>query len=770
MQLLYNDILNRYEFYCQKNERDPHNRLGFALASNARFKPQWNGPNPFWVTQDHYKALQLAVYATEPVREQIKQAIAQTGGSVPVLSFKNGVYIWSGPPTNGTIDYQAIPKRAGFVYTRTPSHDLPHQAGSGMDEPVWWTEQSGKAKQCHEYADELARVAIDEQMERRRQHLEASRAEDSDIEIPVPPGLTPYGYQKAGVAYFLPRKRILLGDEMGLGKTIQAALWINKVSEIKSVLVVCPASLKRNWRRELERWLVRPVTIGIADTRYNTVVPSSNVVIINYDILSKKHDTGKTRMKQGKIVKSFEYRLRDALRKKWDLLVVDECHRVKGDPKTVIRSRMVLAIEAERMLFMTGTPLVNKPRELWNLVHHLAPKAFPSKLDFMRRYCKGGNPKLDPYGGARNLGELQEKLRMWIMVRRLKKDVLKDLPPKLRQVIELPAEGCEAVLKSEMLAFQRKEDIFTTLRLRVELAKASENPDEYKRAVAGLKEGIKVSFEELSIIRRDTAIAKIPVVTEHVASILSEGHKVILFAHHKEVVRKVAAEFKGEVVVYTGDTSLKERDLAVQAFQNKDNIRLFIGTIGAAGVGLTLTASSYVVFAELDWVPGNVTQAEDRAHRIGQAENVLIQHLVLEGSLDKRMADVLVEKQDIADRALDRDTTLDLLDDPITPERESVATQGVTQKDIAKLAEQLTAEHIAAVHFGLRLLAGTHEDAGLLDGLTFRDVDAALGRTLASKKTLTPRLAALGKKFLARYLDTQLGVVPEIQQLFEVKK
>ncbi len=811
MELTYNTELRRYEFRCTREERDRQGRLGFAIATSARFKPQWNGRDPYFVTSDPYKALQLSAHASDELRVFIQEAVKAKGGGVPVLTFKNNVYIWSGPQysEDGRTCYKDFPKRAGFAFTKTPYKDLPRQAGSGMDEPVWWTEQHTKAAMCAEYADEPAQLSIGSYMARKHAALQASRAEDSDIEIPVPEGLTPRGFQRAGVAYFLPRKRVLCGDEMGLGKTVQAALWVNKVDEIKTVLVVCPASLKRNWMYELERWLVRPTTIGIADTRYNQVVPPTDIVIINYDILARKEKVpGETKIdKDGKVKPVYKYILREALTKrKWDLLVVDECHRLKGDPKQVIRSRMTFALEAERMLFLSGTPLVNRPRELWNLVHHLAPKAFPHKAEFMNRYCAGGNPEHDPYGGAKNLAELQEKLRLWIMIRRLKKDVLKDLPPKMRQVIELPADGCENLVKNEMLAFARKEDVLTTMRLRVELAKASENPEDYKQAVSKLTDGIKVAFEELSRVRRETAVAKIPLVADHLDTIFEEGHKVILFCHHKDVAyalayrmeakltgkkqhidyahllstdkrflddedvkTKVPKFTKGKAVVaYTGDHNpMTDRPHAVKAFQDDKDIRLFIGTIGAAGVGLTLTASSYVVFAELDWVPGNVTQAEDRAHRIGQSDNVLVQHLVLEGSLDKRMADVLVEKQDIADRALNRETTDELLEDPVMPEREKMATQGVTIKEVARIAEKMSGRDIEAVHMGLRLLAGTHKDAGLLEGLTFREVDAALGKTLASHKTLTPRMAALGKKFLSRYRNTQLAIVPEIQQLFE---
>lgn len=847
MQLTYNPSLKRYEFRCTHTERDGADgktgALGLALATSARFQTAFYGRDPLFHTADPFKAQQLSRFGDDDLRQRIAAHITEKGGAVPVLTHRNGVYIWSGPIEANGVLYREIPKRAGFAFTKTPYLSLPRKVGTGLDEPVWWTEQSVKAMKCADYADEPARLAIGTYMSRRHAALEASRAEDADIDIPYPDnGMTPFGYQRAGVAYAKPRTRVLFGDEMGLGKTIEAILWTNLVTEkldrTLRTLVVCPASLKRNWMRELEQWLYRPATLGIADTRYTQVVPKTDVVIINYEMLSRKVDTGRRKMvkdsksgeKRQKIV--YEHFLRDALKGKWDMLIVDECHKLKGNPTEVIRSRMAFSIEADRMAFLSGTPMVNRPRELWNLAHHLAPKQFPDKAAFMERYCKGGS-FYDPYGGGTNLGELQERLRLYIMVRRLKRDVLKDLPPKLRQVIELPAAGCEGLVKDEMLAFTRKEEILISMRLRVELAKASEHPEDYKKAVATLTAGIKVAFEELSRIRRETAVAKIPVVIDHLKECFESTAKIILFVHHKEVAHAIALQlevhlnanatqesyrqnlrqvdgdrssartrvhqrehlgnqlegerhqaqrdsgrtgttypqFKGEgrsVVVITGDTSLPERDIAVQRFQQDDTIRLFIGSIGAAGVGLTLTASSYVVFAELDWVPGNVTQAEDRAHRIGQKDSVLVQHLVLEGSLDKRMADVIVEKQDMADRALDRESADELMAEPVVPTREAVATQGVSPAAVAKLAEKMTRADIAAVHLAMQMLAGTHKDSGILDGATFRAVDAPLGMIFAKQKTLTPRMAALGKRFLSRpEYKKQLGHVPEIAKLYE---
>jgi len=766
MKLTFNESLKRYEFRVEsRTEKDSDGRLGLAIATSARFRTAWNGRDPIFFTQNPFHAQLLAMHADDDVREQIKAEVEARGGDVPILTYKNGVYIWSGPIEGNGVMYRLIPKNADFAFTRDPGKDLPRGAGSGIFEPVWYTERAVKAMKCAEYADEAAKLAISTALARRHAALEASRAAESDIVIPVPEGLTPFGFQRAAIAYAQPRKRVLFGHEMGLGKSIMAALWINLFPEVERVLVVCPASLKRNWMRELERWLVRPTMIGIADSKYSQVIPRSPIVIINYELLSRKIDTGQTILKDGKIKKVYDHVLRESLRGKWDMLIVDEAHRAKGDVKTTIRSRMVFSLEAERAAFLSGTPIVNRPKELWNIAHYCAPKAFPSQREYHHLYCSGGNGR-DPNSGASNLEALNEKIRLWFMVRCLKKDVLKDLPPKMRQVIELPADGCEKLVKGEMLAFNRKEDLLSTMRLRVELSKASEHVEDYKRAVADLTEGIRANFQDISRIRHETGLAKVDVVIEHVSSILSEGHKVIIFAHHQDVVEKIHAAFANEMVFMHGGIKVSDRQALVDRFQTDENIRGIVGNYGTMGEGYTLTASSYLVTAEQSYVPKDITQAEDRAHRIGQTESLLIQHLVLEGSLDKRMMDVLVEKQDIADRALDRESADQMLADPVTPDREKMATQGVSANDIAKAAENMSQDDIAAVQLGVRLLAGVHRDSkALLDGETFRAVDAPLGKILADTKKMTPRMAALGKRLISRYKH-QLAVVPEIQRLF----
>jgi SWI/SNF-related matrix-associated actin-dependent regulator 1 of chromatin subfamily A len=200
--------------------------------------------------------------------------------------------------------------------------------------------------------------------------IEASQATDSDIDIPVPAGLAYFPFQKAGIAYALNRKNTLIADEMGMGKGIQAIGVINTDPSISTVLVVCPATLKLNWQNELNKWLVRKMSVGIVGND----VPETNIVIVNFDILVKWHEVLTSRV--------------------WDLLIIDESHKVKnpkaqrtqhllGDTKNGIEP-----IEAHRKLFLTGTPIVNRPLELWTLLHAIDPQGMGRNFfGYAKRYC-----------------------------------------------------------------------------------------------------------------------------------------------------------------------------------------------------------------------------------------------------------------------------------------------------------------------------------------------------------------------------------------------
>jgi len=588
-----------------------------------------------------------------------------------------------------------------------------------------------------------------EEQQRIDEAQQASRATDADIDIPHPDGLEYLPFQRAGIAYCLDRPNVLMADSMGLGKTIEAIGVYNADPSIAKVVVVCPASLRLNWQREFERWAVNKW--GIEKTRIEVVTggkPSDyprgkwDVLILNYDVLQKH----RARLDRDPI----------------DLLIVDEVHYCKSQKAQ--RTRAIFGwktkegvikqhpIQARRKLFLTGTPIVNRPIELWSLVESLDPTDMGRNFfRFAKRYTQANyNGYGWDFSGADRLDELQRKMRERFMVRRLKSDVLKELPPKRRQVIEVPANGCVGAIEAEQSVMSRYEGLKIQLQEATQRASVSSDPKDFEQAIANLKEGMSEAFTEMSRVRHETALAKVPMIVEHLESAL-EGGPVVVFAHHKDVIQRIMDAFPDRSVKLTGDTPMAERQAVVDDFQ-AGKVDLFVGNIQAAGVGITLTRSSHVVFAELDWVPGNLTQAEDRTHRIGQAESVLVQHLVLEGSLDAVMAETIVVKQEVIDAALDRK--------PVESPSPSPSPAGTVQANPGPLSvevevdeeeEKITEDQIRAAHEGLKRLAGNCDGARALDGHGFNQRDTGYGKKLAYLPTLSRRQALHAIKMVNRY-------------------
>ena len=410
-------------------------------------------------------------------------------------------------------------------------------------------------------------------------------------------GLRPY--QIEGVKKIMELGRdVLLADEPGLGKTVQVAEVINRTRPA-GVRVVCPASLRLNWARELEVWLTfRPAAVEI----------------MSYEAVVSAKDTPA----------------------EVDLLVFDEAHYLKNpDAK---RTRKCLALTAKKRLFLTGTPVVNRPMDLYPMLNAMGLAV--SRVDYGKRYCDGflqvvkWNPRTHKpmrtvwnFSGASNAEELSALLKSRCMVRRTKAEVLSELPAKTRQVVEL--------------------DI--PLSTTPEAVRTAVYPDLASAGAAGVSPD--VAFQDLSAVRLETALHKLPHVIAYIQDLLEEEEKLVVFAWHREVVDALAASLPRAVKLY-GGMSDRAKDQAVRDFQAGD-ARVFVGQITAAGTGLTLAAADTAVFAEIDWVPGNITQAEDRLHRIGQSNPVRIIHLVQAGSVDCRMVRALVAKQEVIDAVND---------------------------------------------------------------------------------------------------------------------
>lgn len=612
-----------------------------------------------------------------------------------------------------TYDERHVARDAEFVWDR-------------VVKGKWATKNPADASKLMRYATPQTEAMLRKVDERAQTSLAMSRASDMDIDLPVPDGLEYLPYQKVGIHWATERVGTLLADDMGLGKTIQVIGLINNDPTIKRALIVCPASLRLNWKRELEKWLVRPLIVGIVTP---SEIPDCDILICNYDILHR-FDFG-------------DY--------EWDLVAADEAHYTKN--KDARRSKALHAINGKRRVAMTGTPIANRPVELFPIISWVDPDTWPKKsfFQFAKRYCDAKQGQFGwNFEGASNLGELQEKLRSTCMIRRKKDDVLKDLPPKRRSVVVVPANGDSALVKRELSAYEAHRQAIEELRAERDLAKASGNQAEYKLAVSKLRSQEGVMLSEMSKLRAETAIALAPKVVEHVKNILedNDGYKIIIFAHHKDVVWLLQHELMAYgVVTVTGDTSMNNRQHAVDTFQQDPKCQVFIGNIQAAGVGLTLTASAHVVFAELDWVPGNVIQAEDRAHRYGQKNMVLVEHVVMDGSLGAKMAKTIIAKQEVIDRALD--TEVDPNEMVVAEDEPSALRRAV--KAVAAMPE-MTKARINAVREALGILASDDTDyARAQNGVGFSRYDARVGHELATQYTLSEGQAQLGYKIVRKY-------------------
>lgn len=590
---------------------------------------------------------------------------------------------------------------------------IPKQAGFRWDPgaKVWWTKFVDTASKLRQYADASSKAQLEP-------------APEFSGEIPAPDGLKYLPYQLEGVKFAVNHPRCLLADDMGLGKTIQAIGLINAL-KLKRVLVICPASLRINWQRELEKWLVETNSIGIVQG--SDWPADSSIVICNYDVLGRHAEP-----------------LRPAI--PWDLVVFDESAYLKNSKaartKHALGHGKMKAIPATRWLMATGTPVLNRPVELWTTLHALDPQRWCSWKYFVTRYCaafqetiwvKRKRKLVWNTSGSSRLEELGDILRGTCMIRRTKEEVLPELPEKRRQIIEFPVNGASAAVATELETWDKHQEIEQFLKTRATKALLGNDDAGYARLVAQLRESRSVAFTEMAKVRHEVAQAKLPQVIDHLGNVLESTRKAVVFAHHKDIVASIAAEFEGSVTL-TGATPMLKRQEAIDRFQNDPACHLFVGNIRAAGVGNNLTAGSYVGFAELDWTPATITQCEDRCHRLGQKNSVLVQHLVLNRSLDSKMARMIVYKQEVINKLLIEPEERDPLPLPAPEELDRVQVPREEQPEL----------RAALKYLAERTYMG-------LDGVGFNRHDTGIGCSLSRLMDFSPRQAALAKKLTHKY-------------------
>lgn len=444
-----------------------------------------------------------------------------------------------------------------------------------------------------------------------------------DVGKIVMPGGELLPFQVIGVKFIeMSGGRAIVGDEMGLGKTIEALayLWIH--SELEKVLIVCPASVKENWRREIKKWM--GVDCVVVDSKLG-FEGNGNIYVINYDILDKYEDEVK-----GLGVKA---------------IVLDECHYIKNNLAKRTKSAMRICEGVRSVLMLSGTPMLNRPKELWTLLHIINKREWKKFFDFGMRYCdgkqetiyvrggKGETEEVWNFNGHSNEEELHDRLKT-IMVRRLKRDVLDELPDKRR---------------SDVL-FEMDSEV------RGEYEEAESDFIEYVRSMKGDEAALRASMAEvlakIEALRQLTVKGKMRDVVKWIGDVVDSGEKMVVFAHHRDVVKGLMEKFGGVAVKVSGDDSMEDRQKAVDAFQSDESVKIFVGNIKAAGVGITLTASSKVAFVELPWTPSDLVQAEDRCHRIGQKNAVNVYYLLCKNSIDEKMMEVIYRKISVIDNVM----------------------------------------------------------------------------------------------------------------------
>lgn len=407
--------------------------------------------------------------------------------------------------------------------------------------------------------------------------------------------LTPF--QQEGLAFLLRTDRALLADEMGLGKTVQALAMLAQAGAYPA-LVVAPPHLMRNWENEIARFVRRPdgspPAVHVLKGLTPYALPPADLYLMHYLLL------------RGWKESLPEYGI--------PTVIFDEIQELRHSGTEKYSAASLLAGAASRVVGLSGTPIYNRGAEIWNVVNILDYHFLGDYESFTREWCYG-------YGGqiVAKPELLGEKLREeGLMLRRTKRDVLKELPPKRRLV--MPVDSDDAVYRRLMQPVRE-----TIGRLRGEAS------------------GSQRALWEMEVERgerRATGVAKAPYVAQFVRALLDAGERVLLFAHHHEVMdlyKKELRTFSPAFVTGRETPAMKER--SVERFMAGRTDLCCISLRAAAG--LNLQRATCVVFGELDWSPAVHSQAEDRAHRMGQTDSILCYYLVSQGGSDQDMQDAL---------------------------------------------------------------------------------------------------------------------------------
>jgi SWI/SNF-related matrix-associated actin-dependent regulator 1 of chromatin subfamily A len=419
----------------------------------------------------------------------------------------------------------------------------------------------------------------------------------------------PLEHQKIAIEKLTGSKRFILADDMGLGKTTSTIIAALETGS-KKILIICPASLKINWQREIENYSNRSIFIA-EGKKFST---ESDFVIVNYDILKNFHDSDPKKKEESLLIQS-----------NFDLVILDEAHMISNAQaqRTKIINSFVKNID--KVWLLTGTPMTSRPMNYYNLLNIIESPVAQNWKAYAIRYCQGfqftaGKRKVWNVSGASNLEELRDRTSKQIL-RRLKEDVL-DLPDKIITPVYLRLKSKEY---EELMG-----DYYDWY---------DKNPDE--------SSSLTVQFSKLMKVRKVIANEKTRQTIEFAENIIDQGKKVIIFTNFTDTLQTIYHHFGKHAVYLDGSCSNSVRQQAVDSFQNDEKIKVFVGNLKAAGVGLTLTSAEAVIMNDLSFVPAEHAQAEDRAYRYGQKNNVLVYYPLFENTIEGAIYDILNKKKQI---------------------------------------------------------------------------------------------------------------------------
>jgi len=477
-----------------------------------------------------------------------------------------------------------------------------------------WVEKllAEKEKSYHVWGKVLSGETIHDFWLPKGALLKTHKTEKVEIDYSKYNHRPPLNHQKEAIEKLAGSKRFILADDMGLGKTTSTIIAALE-TKAKKILIICPASLKINWQREIENYTDR--SVYIAEGKHFST--EHDFVIVNYDILKNFYDL---KDKENSLISKSNF----------ELIIIDEAHYIQNGQaqRTKLVNSFVKSVD--KLWLLTGTPMTSRPMNYYNLLFLIESPVAQNWMAYAIRYCQGyqfkaGNRKIWNVSGASNLEELRDRTSRQVL-RRLKTEVL-DLPDKIISPIYL----------------RLKSKLYEGLM--------GEYYDWYKNKKEE-SSSLTVQFSKLMKVRQVIAEEKINDTIELAQNIIDQDKKVIIFTNFTDTLQKIHSHFGKQSVYLDGSCTKPQRQYAVDQFQENDKIKVFVGNLKAAGVGITLTAGEAVIMNDLSFVPSDHDQAQDRAYRYGQKNSVSVYYPIFENTIEGVIYDMLSKKKNIIDTVM----------------------------------------------------------------------------------------------------------------------